>query len=401
MSSEYTTMLLHFNNSVTQDECGNTWTITGTPSIESGGVFGNCGRFSSDCCIECTTPITLSTNAFTIDFRAKIEQNAGGDIVKFDADNDACDFALRVRLYNNNFTVGHEYYDDGHTYTESFNSVTFNAWHHFAFVCANGTMKLYIDGVSQSVKNYSGSSSGTIKIGNGANFLIDEFRVSNGIARWTDNFTPPTSAYFYANSAIKLIDLGGLKTAIDLIFDAFTTRTAKHINSIESTTSDTIVFKCVDGTTAFTLTNGVSNTFSGATSSVAGTAGLVPAPSTSDRTKFLCGNGSWETVSSSSGSTYTHPTYTAQTGNPTGNQTPTFGGSFTVSQVVSDSTGHVSGMNDRTITIPALPTAASDTLGCIKVGTGLSITNGVLAVNPSELILPSSASTVDHAVWIA
>ena len=38
----------------------------------------------------------------------------------------------------------------------------------------------------------------------------------------------------------------------------------------------------------------------GATSSAAGAAGLVPAPATSDRTKFLCGNGSWEEVSSGS-----------------------------------------------------------------------------------------------------
>ena len=50
---------------------------------------------------------------------------------------------------------------------------------------------------------------------------------------------------------------------------------------------------------------------------------------------------------------YTHPTYTARTGKPTANAAPGFGGTFAVSQITSDSTGHVTGATDRTITIPS------------------------------------------------
>ena len=50
---------------------------------------------------------------------------------------------------------------------------------------------------------------------------------------------------------------------------------------------------------------------------------------------------------------YTHPSYTARTGKPTGNQTPGFGGSVTISQITSDASGHVTGATDRTITIPS------------------------------------------------
>ena len=50
---------------------------------------------------------------------------------------------------------------------------------------------------------------------------------------------------------------------------------------------------------------------------------------------------------------YTHPTYTARTGKPTANASPAFGGTFTVSQITSDGTGHVTGATDRTITIPS------------------------------------------------
>jgi hypothetical protein len=56
---------------------------------------------------------------------------------------------------------------------------------------------------------------------------------------------------------------------------------------------------------------------------------------------------------------YTHPTYTARTGKPTANATPTFGGNFTVSQITSDSTGHVTGATDRTITIPSTTATTS------------------------------------------
>ena len=50
---------------------------------------------------------------------------------------------------------------------------------------------------------------------------------------------------------------------------------------------------------------------------------------------------------------YKHPTYTARTGKPTANAAPGFGGTFTVSQITSDATGHVTGATDRTITIPS------------------------------------------------
>ena len=49
---------------------------------------------------------------------------------------------------------------------------------------------------------------------------------------------------------------------------------------------------------------------------------------------------------------YTHPSYTARTGKPTGNQTPGFGETFTVSQIKSNATGHVTAATDRTVKIP-------------------------------------------------
>ena len=50
---------------------------------------------------------------------------------------------------------------------------------------------------------------------------------------------------------------------------------------------------------------------------------------------------------------YTHPSYTARTGVPTADAAPAFGGSFNVSQPVSDATGHITAMNNRKVTIPS------------------------------------------------
>jgi len=84
-------------------------------------------------------------------------------------------------------------------------SPSVNTWYHVAAVRHNGTVYLFIDGVSQSVSNAeslsSSSFSGTgVAIGGvttPAYFsgYIDEFRLSVGIARYTASFTPQTSAF--------------------------------------------------------------------------------------------------------------------------------------------------------------------------------------------------------------
>jgi hypothetical protein len=66
--------------------------------------------------------------------------------------------------------------------------------------------------------------------------------------------------------------------------------------------------------------------------------------------------------------TYTHPTYTARTGKPTANVSIDFDttSSFTLSQVKSDGTGHVTDMTDRTVSfalpsdIPRVPTTGTN-----------------------------------------
>jgi len=83
---------------------------------------------------------------------------------------------------------------------------TNDQWQHFAVVREGSTLTLYIDGTARGsgsnstdfdrsrpfrIGNFHGSSSG----GYGFQGYIDDFRVTKGLARYTSNFTPPTSTH--------------------------------------------------------------------------------------------------------------------------------------------------------------------------------------------------------------
>lgn len=71
------------------------------------------------------------------------------------------------------------------------------------------------------------------------------------------------------------------------------------------------------GTTYVKISN-PTDVFTGATAGAAGTAGLVPAPAAGDQAKFLCGNGSWETVPASADEAVKNTYGTASTYYPAG-----------------------------------------------------------------------------------
>lgn len=87
---------------------------------------------------------------------------------------------------------------------------------------------------------------------------------------------------------------------------------------------------------------------------------------------------------------YTHPSYTARTGVPTANQTPAFGGTFTVSQPVSDSTGHITAVNSRTVTIPS--TAATTSVAGLMSSSDKTKLDGI-ATGANKTTVDSALST--------
>ena len=86
-------------------------------------------------------------------------------------------------------------------------------WYHFALVRSGSTVKLYIDGTADSTTRtdsgtYLMGQSSTLTIGadgQGNDFrgYINDLRITNGLARYTTNFTPPTSAHLTSSGDVN------------------------------------------------------------------------------------------------------------------------------------------------------------------------------------------------------
>ena len=91
----------------------------------------------------------------------------------------------------------------GQVFPSGSSTVLGSGKHHIAMVRSSGTVIGYVDGVQDVTFSFPGSlpaSLGFLKIGRGItvgnpSILVDEFRYSVGIARWTSNFTPPAAQY--------------------------------------------------------------------------------------------------------------------------------------------------------------------------------------------------------------
>lgn len=230
---------------------------------------------------------------------------------------------------------------------------------------------------------------------------IDGFELSNGrkiVVKFTNTNTAanpyfviinggstnPTNPIYYRGSAIpkSALTANGTYTFVyngnqwDLVGDmnqnAFSNITVGSTTISADSTTDTLTLvgsnvtitpdaendKVTIGITKANVTSALGytppttdTTYSAATQS---TSGLMSA----DDKKKLDGI-------AANANNYSHPTYTARTGKPATNATPGFGGTFTVSQITSDSTGHVTGATDRTVTIPNA-TATKTTLGLMS-----------------------------------
>jgi len=81
-------------------------------------------------------------------------------------------------------------------------SVSANTWYHVAYTRASGTIRLFLNGVQAATTTASGSINTWPPVtgydgptnGRPLNGYIDDLRITNGYARYTSNFTPPTAA---------------------------------------------------------------------------------------------------------------------------------------------------------------------------------------------------------------
>ena len=220
---KFTVVLLHFDDSsnILKDECGNSWTnwaYNNSPKdlLLSSDIkkFGRSSIKFTDNHAMKLSGLSVGSD-YTIDWwQNRVEQPDS---------HRECPVGISPSGVTNKAVVLNQWYDN---YVQLFNenannNITYyqvkrnilNSWHHSAFVVNNELGTWYLDGESLcsgiAIQNYIGNNL-DIYVGAGGpahiniwgtsysvyfNGYIDEFRISNGIARWTDSFIPPTEPY--------------------------------------------------------------------------------------------------------------------------------------------------------------------------------------------------------------
>ena len=216
LDDSYSKALLHFDgadaSTTFTDESGKTWSAAGNAQIDTAqSVFGGASLLLDGVNDYIDTPYSTdwylddgnNTHNWTIDFRVNLaDTNKGGICSRIYSSTGFWSIHMTTDwLYfiSMNGTVKHNLY-------KSFGG-SINTWYHVAIVKDGTTYRFFKDGTSlgtsTSTDVLADWGSGTMKIGQGRddttayslNGHIDEFRLSKGIARWTSDFTVPTSPY--------------------------------------------------------------------------------------------------------------------------------------------------------------------------------------------------------------
>jgi len=205
----YTKLLLHMDGNWTDSSlsnhfitagAGSTFTTDNTFGTHAASINSSAGYLSV---LGNISDFQFGSGSFTIDFRVKINSiPSNGQGIWGIADGVDSKICLRI---DTGGTLRFFDYDGGNfrLNISSPQTVSTGCWHHIALVRNSDLWTFYIDGIA------TGSSTASVDltpyssfsfIGNnlaGYEFagLLDEFRISKGIARWTSNFTPPTAPY--------------------------------------------------------------------------------------------------------------------------------------------------------------------------------------------------------------
>lgn len=149
-----------------------------------------------------TTNLVLGTSDFTIE--GWFYQTAGGYAAHLFTTTAGYTTANQLRMTNYTGTTLTVFSGGSTTLITASTTYTQNTWNHFALVRSGTTLTLYLNGISvgsnasvsisfvADASWYIGSDSMNNYSWNG---YIDDFRVTKGYARYTQNFTPPSQSF--------------------------------------------------------------------------------------------------------------------------------------------------------------------------------------------------------------
>lgn len=212
VDDRFTCLLLHFNESVSKDECNNKLSVSGSLSLsESNAKFNKACYFNGSSFLKLTNGITLGGQDFTTDFWAYPIKNTDNNnpwrrFFSFSegaGDSMGVGQGFHIDLNNNNNTLRFDlvkgtnmsmtYLDQLAHYAIVYN---YNLKEAKAYI--NGICQMTIENVDLPRIKFPIAYIGQYNGNNGNYYFhgyISEFRISDGIMRWTSDFTPPDSPY--------------------------------------------------------------------------------------------------------------------------------------------------------------------------------------------------------------
>jgi hypothetical protein len=215
-----TSLLMHFNGTngsttMTDSSKNNvSFTVNGNSQISTaqskfGGasiLFDGTGDYLSS---PSTSNFAFGTGDFTIECWAYKNSGTNNGILHLSSTAGGLQANSSTNLAIALFSTGTgTFYANNTSYNTSAFTNTTNTWNHYAIVRSNGVTKLYFNGnlvtdigtsgAITDTTNYTGTYlaiGGYYSTSYLWNGYIDEFRITNGVARYTSNFTPPTAQF--------------------------------------------------------------------------------------------------------------------------------------------------------------------------------------------------------------
>lgn len=272
----YTKLLLHMdgadNGTTFTDEAGHTLTPVGNACTKTAvKKFGSASAYFDGNGDYITSPASddfaFGTGQFTVDMWIRFHTvKSYNEFFRMATDFNTGRFVLWF-----NGTLLQAVAGGGNSPTTISWTPTANQWYHLAVSRdSSNNQRIFIDGelIGSAVSNNNYSQSGiTLGYGYDSSWFdgeIDELRISNGIARWVGNFTPPTSEYS-SSLNVTVVQTLGYSSAISLIPSILATKEIlilggigeasanAYINSVSTTSTATIIASVLTSSATFII----------------------------------------------------------------------------------------------------------------------------------------------------
>lgn len=248
--NDYVVSLLHFDGNI-DDEVSNVWNSNNSYySINSSEILLNNTNLvlNGDSQIYNTSLPQLG-NEYTIECFIK-HPSSSSTSTRWEG----------IFSTNNNSGLFFNTYNELTLYISSAKAsavISHDNVHHIALVTKNGNTNVFVDGILTLSSNSVLDATTSLYIGSGVNReyytgRIDEFRITKGVARYTENFIPPTEPFKYIKVNNWAVN-GNAKISTDQKFDGFSSLYLQNTTDYIAANTNTFNFGKSDFTLSFNI----------------------------------------------------------------------------------------------------------------------------------------------------